>query len=76
MQQVITKEQLWEKLDLLNPLQQQSVLAFIDSLVKAQSTVDKRDKHQLLTLSAWTEEDIQPIQEAQDRINAWQLPSF
>lgn len=76
MQQVITKDQLWEKLNLLNPLQQQTVLTLIDSLVKTQPTADKRDKHQLLMLSEWTEEDIQPIQEAQERMNAWQLPNF
>lgn len=76
MQQVITKEQLWEKLDLLNPRQQQNVLAFIDSLLNAQRTVDKQDKQQLLTLSVWTEEDILPILEAQERMNAWQIPSF
>ncbi|HRW11398.1 MAG TPA: hypothetical protein P5121_40145 [Caldilineaceae bacterium] len=76
MQQAISKDQIWKKLEQLNLLQQQTVLAFIDSLANTQPTVGKRDKSQLLNLSIWTEEDIQSIQEAQDRINAWQLPTY
>ena len=76
MQQSISKEQLWAKLDLLNAFQQQTVVAYIDSLLKTQTAVDKRDKSRLLTLSVWTEQDLQPIEEAQARINAWQLPVF
>ena len=34
MQQLITREQLWERLGQLDPFQQQSVVAFIDSLLK------------------------------------------
>lgn len=76
MQQAISKEQLWEKLNLLDPFQQQTVLSLINSLLQAQPAVGKRDKRQLLTLSVWTDEDIQRIEETQDRINAWQLPTF
>jgi len=76
MQQSISKEQLWAKLDLLNAFQQQTVVAYIDSLLKTQTAVDKSDKSRLLTLSVWTEQDLQPIEEAQARINAWQLPVF
>ena len=76
MQQIISKEQLWAKLNLLNPFQQQTVVAFIDTLLKTQTAVDKRDKSRLLTLSVWTEQDLQPIEEAQARLNAWQLPAF
>ncbi|MEZ4676089.1 MAG: hypothetical protein R2932_17835 [Caldilineaceae bacterium] len=76
MQQAISKDQIWKKLEQLNLLQQQTVLAFIDSLANTQPTVGKRDKSQLLNLSIWTEEDIQSIQEVQDRINAWQLPTY
>ena|GEM_PF-1424584 len=64
------------KLDLLNPFQQQIVVAYIDSLLKTQTVVNKRDKRRLLNLSVWTEQDLQPIEEAQARINAWQLPAF
>lgn len=74
MQQMITREQLWEKLGQLDPFQQQSVVAFIDSLLKPQVSSAKRDKRELLTLSVWTDEDIILIQEAQDRINAWNFP--
>lgn len=76
MQQTISKEQLWAKLEQLPPFQQQTVMALIDALLNRQTVVDKQDKKSLLALSSWTEEDLQPIYEAQDRINAWQLPVF
>lgn len=76
MQQTISKEQLWVKLEQLPPFQQQTVMALIDALLNRQTVVDKQDKKSLLALSSWTEEDLQPIYEAQDRINAWQLPVF
>lgn len=61
MQQIISKEQLWEKIDRLNPSLQQTVVSFIDSLLKTQTTVNKRDKSSLLKISVWSEEDIQRI---------------
>ncbi|MFZ4658009.1 MAG: hypothetical protein ACOYNY_13420 [Caldilineaceae bacterium] len=76
MQQLISKEQLWDKIDQLNPSLQQTVVSFIDSLLKTQTTVNKRDKSSLLKGSVWREEDIQRIEEAQDRINTWQFPVF
>jgi hypothetical protein len=76
MQQIISKKQLWEKLSQLNPRLQQAVIAFIDSLLKTQTTASQRDKCGLLTLSVWSDEDVQRIEEAQDRINAWQLPVY
>ena len=76
MQEIISKEQLWEKVNRLPPFLQQTVVIFVDSLLKTQTLVNKRDKRRLLTLSVWCEEDIQPIEEAQNRINAWQLPVF
>lgn len=76
MQTMISKEQLLEKIDRLNPLLQQTVVAFIDGLLKTQSTGAKRDKSRLLSVSGWCDEDIQPIEEAQSRINAWQPPVF
>ena len=74
MQQIITREQLWERIGQLDPFQQQSVVAFIDSLVKPKTPAGKRDKRALLSLSVWTDEDIAQIEEAQDRINAWTFP--
>ena len=62
MQQFISKEQLWEKIDRLNPSLQQTVVSFIDSLLKTQTTVNKRDKSSLLKVSVWSEEDIQLLQ--------------
>lgn len=76
MQQTISREHLWNKLDLLDPLQQEAVVALIDSLLEAQPVAGKRDKRRLLALSVWTEQDIQQIEDAQDWINEWQLPEL
>lgn len=76
MQQTISREHLWNKLDLLDPLQQETVVALIDSLLEAQPVAGKRDKRRLLALSVWTEQDIQQIEDAQDWINEWQLPEL
>ena len=70
MQQVITKEQLWERLNQLDTFQQQAVAALIDSLLNLKTPVSKRDKSRLLALSVWTDEDIAQIQGAQNGINA------
>lgn len=76
MQQTISKEQLWEKLEQLNLFQHQTVVALIDSLLKTQTVAGKRDKSRLLNVSVWSESDVQQIEEVQNRINAWQLPVF
>ena len=73
--QELSREQLWEKLSQLDPFQQQSVANFIDSLLDLKTSTTRRDKRELLSLSVWTDEDIAQIQEAQDRINAWNLPA-
>jgi hypothetical protein len=75
MQQIITREQLWERIGQLDPFQQQSVVAFIDSLLKPQTQTGKRSKKALLSLSVWTDADIAQIEEAQDGINAWTVPA-
>ena len=75
MQQAITREQLWDKFGQLEPFQQQSVAALIDSLLLPKTSAGKRDKKSLLALSVWTYEDIAQIQETQDRINAWTFPA-
>jgi hypothetical protein len=75
MTPVISKEQLWNKIERLDRVQQETVVAFIDSLIETRA-VEKPDKRRLLMVSAWTEEDIQQIENAQDRLNEWQLPIF
>ena len=76
MEGVIAREQIWKKLELLNIWQQQMVVALIDSLVEVQSAAARRDKNRLLSLSIWTEQGIQQIEEAQKKVNAWQLPRY
>ena len=41
MQQIITREQLWERIGQLDPFQQQSVVAFIDSILKPKTLEGK-----------------------------------
>lgn len=62
MPTMISKEQLLEKIDRLNPLLQQTVVAFIDGLLKTQSTIERRDKSRLLTVSIWSEDSCYPPQ--------------
>jgi hypothetical protein len=69
MQSIITREQLWERLGQLDPFQQQSVVAFIDSLQNPKTPAGKRDKSRLLALSVRTDEDVARIQDTQNRIN-------
>ncbi len=75
MQPAITREQIWEKLDRLDSFQQQSVVAFIDSLLQPKTPAVPRDKSWLLALSVWTDEDVARVQMAQDEINAWNIPA-
>jgi hypothetical protein len=66
---------LWYKFELLDEVQQEMVLAFVDSLIATHSA-DKVDKKELLTVSVWGEEDSQQVTDAQDQINQWQVPQF
>jgi hypothetical protein len=60
----ISKDQLWHKIERLDRIQQETVVAFIDSLLESH-TLGKPDKDRLLTLSVWTEEEVQQIIDAQ-----------
>ena len=75
MQDVNLTKKLWYKFELLDEVQQELVLAFVDSLIAAQSA-DKANKKALLSVSVWSEEDSQQVKDAQDQINQWQLPQF
>ncbi len=76
MTHIVTQEQLWAQFDQLDPQQREEVTALIESfLAEDVSSRRRRDKQNLLTLSTWGEEDLASIQEAQDKINAWQIPT-
>lgn len=75
MQDVNLTRKLWYKFELLDEVQQEMVLAFVDSLIATHSA-DKVDKKELLTVSVWGEEDSQQVTDAQDQINQWQVPQF
>ena len=75
MQDVNLTRKLWYKFELLDKVQQEMVLAFVDSLIAAQSA-DKVNKKELLTVSVWGKEDSQQVTDAQDQINQWQVPQY
>ncbi|MEZ4633718.1 MAG: hypothetical protein R2873_06275 [Caldilineaceae bacterium] len=75
MQDVNATNNLWYKFELLDAVQQEMVLAFVDSLIAAQSA-DRVDKEELLKVSVWGEEDSQQVKHVQDQINLWQIPSY
>ena len=62
------------KINLLDGLSKQKVIAYVDELLgKQKENVPSFDveayKQKLLTLSVWEEEEIQPIEEASKQIN-------
>lgn len=75
MQDVNATNNLWYKFELLDAVQQEMVLAFVDSLIAAQSA-DRVEKEELLKVSVWGEEDCQQVKHVQDQINQWQIPQF
>ncbi len=76
MQQILSKDVLWYKYEELDPIQQETVATFIDSLLAARVTAETNDKDQLLAASVWDADDVQQIKDAQAHINRWQLPEF
>lgn len=74
MQQLVTPKQIWKQFGQLSPSQQKEVAIFIESLLTSEPPKVKRDRRPLLQLSVWSEDDIARIEEAQDRINAWNIP--
>ncbi len=76
MQSVVTAQQLTEKIELLDPPQRETVYRFISSIL---SNLDGRDaaakRQLLLETSVWSEEDVRQIQEAQEDVNAWRIPT-
>lgn len=76
MQHSISKDRWVEFFDLLSPFQQKIVFTFVDSLLGRKQQSTQREKRELLDLSVWTDDDIGEIEDAQRRINEWQIPAF
>ena len=76
MQQILLMEDLWNKFERLSAVQQETVAAFIDSMLASQSALANLDKRQLLMTSVWSEDEIKQITDVQDQISKWQLPAF
>ena len=76
---MVSNQQLFDKLVSLDPAQQQIAYEFIDFLLSkrakknpVKNPVKKKSKNEfLLQTSVWSDEDIQPIEDARKAINAW-----
>lgn len=68
-------ELILQKFEQLDSIQQETVIAFIDSLLLTQS-VKERDDQWLRSGPVWTDQDVEAIEKAQSEINQWQIPMF
>ena len=75
MSSPITNRQLEEKIELLQPSQKQRVYELVLSLLGQSAADSTARKHLLLETSVWSEQDIRPIEEAQQDVNAWRIPT-
>ncbi len=62
MQNVISDQQLFEQVARLDPMQKQTVYAFIEFLLSKHPVQPKSKKKQLLKTSIWSDEDIAMIE--------------
>jgi hypothetical protein len=77
MESILTTQQLLEKFELLDPLQKNTVYEFMTFLLSKHQVADiHENKDCLLQTSVWTEQDVQPIYDVQQDINAWHIPTF
>ena len=89
MQEIIQTRTITEKLNLLPPMQKQTVYEFIDFLlnknhigqaaenittIENDSIEEKRSG--LLDISVWSEEDIEVIYQGQKEMNKWSITEF
>ena len=71
---MITEQQIVNKIHLLNPLQMQTVSAFLDFLLSKQT--DSKSLAALLNISTWDTQSLQEIENAAKSINQWQPETF
>lgn len=71
-----TSQQVYHKLELLDPFQRETVSEFIDFLLSKQPVVSSDKKTILLGTSVWSEEHLQQVEEIQKDINTWKPPIF
>ena len=73
---MITSQQVYHKLELLDPLQRATVSEFIDFLLSKQPVASPDKKAILLHTSVWSDDSLQQIEQVQKDINTWQPPIF
>ena len=73
---MITSQQLYEKFELLDSHQRETVYEFIDFLLNKQRIKHSEKKALLLRTSVWSEGSVKQIENVQKDINSWKLPTF
>ena len=75
MPNVITTEQLAEKIELLRPGQRRKVHEFVLSLLGRREVDLSAGKRALLETSVWSDQDVRPIEEARQDVDKWRIPT-
>lgn len=70
-----TDSLVFDKLKQLKPQQKQQVIEFIDGLLQKR-TAEGLAKEILLSVSVWTQEDVDLITEAQKEYPSWLIKPF
>ena len=73
---MITSQQVYHKLELLDPLQRETVSEFIDFLLSKHPVASSDKKAILLHTSVWSEESLQQIEQVQRDFDTWKPPIF
>jgi hypothetical protein len=73
---MLTQQQLYHKVELLDLQQRETVSEFIDFLLSKRPLPTPDKKTVLLQTSVWNEESIKRIEDVQKEINTWKMPTF
>jgi hypothetical protein len=73
---MLTQQQLYHKVKLLDLRQRETVSEFIDFLLSKRPLATPDKKTLLLRTSVWDEESIKRIEDVQKEINTWNMPTF
>lgn len=76
MADFVLERAVQEKLKLLNAGQIQTVIAFVDRLIREKSVSLDEKRNKLLAVSVWSDEDILMIEQVQESYDRWNLPAL
>ena len=73
---MVTSEILVEKCQQLDPLERKTVGEFIDFLLSKHTQSCGKVQQALLETSVWSDKDIASIEQVQQDMAQWQIPTF